>query len=109
MWSSTWTRSAGLKAIFVTYDTDNDGQLEYSEYLKIMNRLGLVQNYRKLMRVYIEIKLNRTVTAAVFAHVCRKWKALLFESGPAVKRVEKNVPEVFDLMESEVILLLLKI
>ena len=91
-----------LKAIFVAADTDNDGQLEYAEYIKMMNHLGLVQNYRKLMRMYTEMTLNRTVTSAVFVHVCRKWKALLFEPGPAVKRVEKNASDVFALMNSEV-------
>ena len=91
-----------LKAIFVAADTDNDGQLEYKEYIKMMNHLGMVQNYRKLMRMYTEMTLNRTVTSTVFVHVCRKWKALLFEPGPAVKRVEKNASDVFSLMNQEV-------
>ncbi len=91
-----------LKAIFVAADTDNDGQLQYKEYIKMMNRLGMMQNYRKLMRMYTEMTLNRTVTCKVFVHVCRKWRALLFEPGPAMNRIEKNATEVFALMNQEV-------
>lgn len=69
---------ARLESIFVSADDDNSGDLDYPEFIELIEKIGRTEhstlNPRSMLRMYSQMSLHEKVDAAVFAKVSRSFE-----------------------------------
>lgn len=87
-----------LRALFVASDSDGDGNLDYDEFLSMIQHTQTDKSHSALVRMYSEMTLNKHVDCNTFVRVARKHRFGSFEIGPLLKKIEKPEKDLFDVL-----------
>ena len=87
-----------LRALFVASDSDGDGNLDYDEFLSMIQHTQTDKSHSALVRMYSEMTLNKHVDCNTFVRVARKHRFGAFEIGPLLKKIEKPEKDLFEVL-----------
>jgi len=87
-----------LRALFVASDSDGDGNLDYDEFLSMIQHTQTDKTHAALVRMYSEMTLNKHVDCNTFVRVARKHRFGAFEIGPLLKKIEKPEKDLFEVL-----------
>ncbi len=90
-----------LRALFVASDSDGDGNLDYDEFLSMIQHTQTDKSHSSLVRMYSEMTLNKHVDCNTFVRVARKHRFGAFEIGPLLKKMEKPDKDLFDVLTDQ--------
>lgn len=90
-----------LRALFVASDSDGDGNLDYDEFLSMIQHTQTDKSHSALVRMYSEMTLNKHVDCNTFVRVARKHRFGAFEIGPILKKMEKPDKDLFDVLTDQ--------
>jgi hypothetical protein len=90
-----------LRALFVASDSDGDGNLDYDEFLSMIQHTQTDKSHSALVRMYSEMTLNKHVDCNTFVRVARKHRFGAFEIGPVLKKIEKPDKDLFDVLTDQ--------
>jgi Ca2+-binding EF-hand superfamily protein len=90
-----------LRALFVASDSDGDGNLDYDEFLSMIQHTQTDKSHSALVRMYSEMTLNKHVDCNTFVRVARKHRFGAFEIGPLLKKIEKPDKNLFDVLTEQ--------
>jgi hypothetical protein len=90
-----------LRALFVASDSDGDGNLDYDEFLSMIQHTQTDKSHSSLVRMYSEMTLNKHVDCNTFVRVARKHRFGAFEIGPLLKKIDKPEKDLFEVLTDQ--------